>query len=42
LPRLEDAFLDIVDIEEKLHFAGRLAELRNVIDEIFLHAGRYS
>src|SRR4029077_4869869 len=31
------AFLDVVDIEEELHFAGRLAELRDVINKILLH-----
>src|SRR4029077_8300727 len=34
------AFLDVVDIEEELHFAGRLAELRDVINKILLHGIR--
>ena len=40
LVRLKDAFLDVVDIEEELHFADGLAELRDVLNKIFLHAIR--
>jgi hypothetical protein len=40
LARSKDAFLDVVDIEEELHFAGGLAELRDVFDEILLHGIR--
>jgi hypothetical protein len=36
----EHAFFDIINIEEELHFALRVAELRDVSLEVFLHAFR--
>jgi hypothetical protein len=37
---LENSFFDIVDVEEELHFARRMAELRDVGFEIFLDLRR--
>ena len=34
---LEDPFFDIVLIEKELHFARRMAELRDIGFKIFLH-----
>ena len=34
----EHAFLDVVNIEEEFHFAGRLAELRDLGGEVFLRS----
>src|SRR5262245_51043511 len=40
LVELKNSFFDIVDVEEELHLARRMAKLRNVSLEIFLDLRR--
>ena len=37
---LEDAFFDVVHVEEEFYIAGRVAELGDVGFEVFLHLFR--